>query len=54
MSADETEARKKKAGRGWLADPRSAPPPPSRLYIPGEEHKWRIMMCSRYLIKRKR
>lgn len=36
MSQDEIEARKKKAERGWLADP--APPPP-REYIPGEERQ---------------
>ena len=29
------------ARQGWIADP---PPPPPRDYIPGEEHKWRIMM----------
>lgn len=29
------------AERGWIVDP---PPPPPRDYIPGEEHKWRIMM----------
>jgi hypothetical protein len=28
------------AERGWIADP----PPPCRDYIPGEEHKWRLMM----------
>ena len=27
MSQDEIEARKKKAERGWLADPPPAPPP---------------------------
>lgn len=48
MSQDEIEARKKKAERGWLADP---PPKPPRPYIPGEEHKWRRMMGARYLIK---
>ena len=45
MSDDEIEARKKKAERGWLTDP---PPPPPREYIPGEEHKWRVMMDRRY------
>ncbi len=45
MSEDEIEARKKKAERGWLADP---PPPPPREYIPGEEHKWRLMTERRY------
>ena len=29
------------ARQGWIADP---PPPPPRDYIPGEEHKWEIMM----------
>jgi hypothetical protein len=28
------------AEKGWIADP----PPPCRDYIPGEEHKWRLMM----------
>ena len=27
--------------QGWLTD---SPPPPSRTYIPGEEHKWYWMM----------
>ena len=49
MSRDEIEDRKKKAERGWLADP---PPPPPREYIPGEEHKWRLMMGAGYPVKR--
>lgn len=48
MSEDEIESRKKKAERGWLADP----PPPPREYIPGEEHKWRVMMGAGYPEKR--
>ena len=31
------------ARQGWIADP---PPPPPRDYIPGEEHKWSIMMSA--------
>ena len=49
MSREEIEARKKKAARGWLADP--APPP--RQAIPGEENKWYLMMGARHLIERK-
>lgn len=29
------------ARQGWIADPL---PPPPRDYIPGEEHKWSLMM----------
>ena len=46
MNHNEIEVRKKKAERGWLADP--APPPPQE-YIPGEENKWYLMMGARYL-----
>ena len=51
VSDDEIEARKKKAERGWLADP---PPPPPRAYIPGEENKWYLMMGARDVLGRKR
>ena len=51
MSHDEIAARKKKAERGWLADP---PPPPPRAYIPGEENKWYLMMGARHLLEQKR
>ena len=51
MTHNEREARKKKAQRGWLADP--APPPP-RKYIPGEENKWYLMMGARNLREPKR
>jgi hypothetical protein len=51
MNHNESEARKKKAERGWLADP--APPPP-REYIPGEENKWYLMMGARNLRELKR
>ena len=53
MNHNESEVRKKKAERRWLADP--APPPP-REYIPGEENKWYLMMGARNLreLKRKR
>ena len=51
MSQDEIEARKKKAERGWLADP---PPLPPRAYIPGEENKWFLMMGARDALERKR
>lgn len=41
MSRDEIEARKKKAERGWLADP---PPPPPRWREPHDRvDKWRRM-----------
>jgi hypothetical protein len=48
MSREEIEARKKKAARGWLADP--APPP--RQAIPGEWNKWYPMMGARHLLER--
>ena len=51
MSHDEIEARKKKAERGWLADP---PPSPPQTYIPGEENKWYLMMGARHLLEQKR
>ena len=51
MSQDEIEARKKRAKRGWLADP---PPLPPRAYIPGEEKKWFLMMGARDALERKR
>ena len=51
VSDDQIEARKKKAERGWLADP---PPPPPRAYIPGEENKWFLMMGARDALERKR
>jgi hypothetical protein len=51
MSQDELEARKKKAERGWLADP---PSPAPRPYIPGEENKWLLMMGARQLLEQKR
>lgn len=51
MTHYEIEVRKKKAERGWLADP--APPPP-REYIPGEEDKWYLMMDARNLRELKR
>jgi len=51
MTHNESEARKKKAERGWLADP--APPPP-REYIPGEEARWYLMMGARNLLELKR
>ena len=51
MNNNEIEVRKKKAERGWLADP--APPPPWE-YIPGEEAKWYLMMGARYLLELKR
>ena len=35
------------ARQGWIADP---PPPPPRDYIPGEEHKWSIMMGATNLL----
>lgn len=50
MTHNESEARTKKAERGWLADP--APPPPSEG-IPGEEIKWYLMMGARYLLELK-
>lgn len=50
MSQDEIEARKKRAERGWLADP----PSPPRAYIPGEENKWFLMMGARDALERKR
>lgn len=28
------------AERGWIGEP----PPPTRDRVPGEEHKWRLMM----------
>jgi hypothetical protein len=31
-----------RAMQGWLTDP----PPPSRTYAPGEEHKWYKMMSA--------
>ena len=37
MTHNEIEVRKKKAERGWLADP---VPPPPRDCISGEENKW--------------
>ena len=40
MSQDEIEARKKKAERGWLADP---PPPPPRSQPHDHIDKWRRM-----------
>ena len=40
MSQDEIEARKKKAERGWLADP---PPPPPRPQPHDHIDKWRRM-----------
>lgn len=46
MNHNESEVRKKKAERGWLADP--APPLP-REDIPGEENKWYLMMDARNL-----
>jgi hypothetical protein len=51
MSKEDIEARKKKAERGWLADP--APQPP-RQAIPREENKWYLMMGARHLLERKR
>jgi len=51
MSQDEIEARKKRAERGWLADP---PPPPPRAYIPGEENTWYLMMGARHVLERRR
>lgn len=50
MSQDESEARKKRAERGWLADP---PPQPPRPAIPGEENKWYLMMGARHLLAQK-
>ena len=47
---DEIEARKKKAERGWLADP---PPAPPRANIPGEENKWYKMMGATYLLHKR-
>ena len=47
---DEIEARKKKAERGWLADPSPVPP---RAYIPGEENKWYKMMGATYLLHKR-
>jgi hypothetical protein len=35
------EERKDRAMRGWLTD---SPPPPPRPDIPGEDHKWHLMM----------
>ncbi len=40
MSQDEIEARKKKAERGWLADP---PPPPPSPQPHDRADKWRRM-----------
>ena len=40
MSQDETEARKKKAERGWLAHP---PPPPPSPQPHDRADKWRRM-----------
>ncbi|HPX37608.1 MAG TPA: hypothetical protein PLH92_07810 [Mycobacterium sp.] len=51
MSADEIEARKKKAERGWLTDP--PPPQPDRRYVPGEEHKWYLMTGAHRLLEQK-
>ncbi len=51
MIHNESEARKKKAERGWLADPEPQPP---REYIPGEGAKWYLMMGARYLLELKR
>ena len=51
MSSDEIEARKKKAERGWLADP---PPRPPRETRPGEENKWYLMTGARHLLEQKR
>jgi hypothetical protein len=50
MSRDEIETRKKKAERGWLADP---PPQLPRQAIPGEWNKWYPMMGARHLLERK-
>ena len=51
MSIEEIEARKKKAERGWLADP----PPPQRdwHYVPGEDHKWYLMTGAHRLLEQK-
>lgn len=51
MTHNETEARKKKAERGWLADPE---PPPPQEWIPGGENKSYLMMGARYLLELKR
>jgi len=40
MSQDEIEARKKRAERGWLADP---PPPPPSPQPHDRADKWRRM-----------
>jgi hypothetical protein len=40
MPNDEIQPTNRSIRQGWIADP----PPPCRDYIPGEEHKWRIMM----------
>lgn len=45
MSRDEIEARRRRAERGWLADP----PPPPRKAIPGEQNKWFLMRGARHL-----
>lgn len=40
--------RNDRAMQGWLGDP----PPPSRTYAPGEEHKWYKMMGAAQLLEK--
>lgn len=47
---DDIEDRKRRAERGWIAEP---PPMPANPYRPGQETKWYLMMGARRLLEEK-